>query len=460
MYNVNDTIVAVSSPAKETRVIVRVTGPEAFRACEEIFVPNTASDIHDRKKKIAAGNLKIDDELEVPAFLYRFPSPHSYTGDDVAEMHIFTNPSITDTILEKLLNLGLRPAEPGEFTARAYLNGKMDLAQAEAVNEIIVSSNELQLLAAENLLAGRLSQTTEEIRTSIMNCMSRLEAGLDFSGEDIEFISQKEAIEKLKEIKNRLEELLAGSIRYETLMDLPSVGITGAPNAGKSTLVNKLLGSERSIVSHKRKTTRDVLTGLLKLEHSDCVLFDCAGLISEPENILDELAQQRATEALRNSAVTIFCVDISKTDWTEDCEIRELIDSRNVLPVASKCDLILEKDLVPMLEKLNQFFGTKFFPISAKTGQGIKSLLKNVDSFFSSKKAISEMPLALVSRHKKAVTESITNVNEAIDELKSGNDEVCTMMLRAAYKEISQIKQQNIDDLILDQIFSRFCIGK
>ncbi len=336
----------------------------------------------------------------------------------------------------------------------------MDLAQAEAVNEIIVSSNQLQLSAAENLLSGRLSQTTEEIRTSIMDCMSRIEAGLDFSGEEIEFISQTQAIEILTTIKKRLEALLAGSIQYESVIDLPSVGIAGAPNAGKSTLINKLLGSERSIVSHERKTTRDVLTETLKLKHGNCVLFDCAGLISEPENILDELAQQSAIEALRNSTVVVFCVDISKGDWTEDLSIRQMINPKSVITIAAKCDLVEEKDLPPLLEKLNILFGTGFFPVSAKIGLNINPLLDNIDSSLYSRSNQTERPLALVSRHKKAVTDAISNLNEAINELNLGNDEVCTMLLRAAYREISQIQQQNIDDQILDQIFSRFCIGK
>ena len=460
MYNVNNTIVAVSSTAREKRVIVRATGPETFKIISEIFKDDFEPGLPTGERKVISGNLIIDDELEIPAYLYLFPAPNSYTGDDVAEIHVYTNPSVTDTILDKLLGFGLRIAEPGEFSARAYLNGKMDLAQAEAVNEIIVSSNQLQLSAAENLLAGRLSQTTEEIRSSIMDCMSRLEAGLDFSGEEIEFISQKEALEKLTNIKKQLESLLAGSIQYESLIDLPSVGIAGAPNAGKSTLINKLLGSERSIVSHVRKTTRDVLTGMLKLEHSNCVLFDCAGLILEPENILDELAQQSAIEALKNSAVVVFCVDISKDNWIEDLSIRELINPKLVIPIAAKCDLVKENDLPPLLENLNQLFGSDFLPVSAKTDYGINSLLEKIDSSLYSQISIIESPLALVSRHKKTVTDAISNLIEAINELNLGNDEVCTMLLRAAYREISQIQQQNLDDQILDLIFSRFCIGK
>jgi tRNA modification GTPase len=460
MYNVDNTIVAVSSPAREKRVIVRITGPETFNVCKRTFKSDSETNLPAGKRKVISGSIVIDKELVIPAFLYLFQAPNSYTGDDIAEIHVYTNSSVTGAFLDKLLGLGLRIAEPGEFSARAYLNGKMDLAQAEAVNEIIVSSNQLQLSAAENMLAGKLSQTMEEIRTSIMDCMSRLEAGLDFSGEEIEFISQKEAIEKLTNIKKQLESLLAGSIQYESVIDLPSVGIAGAPNAGKSTLINKLLGSERSIVSRERKTTRDILTGILKLEHSNCVLFDCAGLILEPESILDELAQQSAIDALKNSAVVVFCVDISKNDWTEDLSIRQLINSKLVIPIAAKCDLVPENYSAPLLKKLNHLFGSDFFPVSAKTGHGINSLLEQIDLSLYSQSSTTESSLALVSRHKKAVTDAISNLIEAINELNLGNDEVCTMLLQAAYREISQIQQQNIDDQILNQIFSRFCIGK
>ena len=457
MYNVRDTIYAVSSPTSDKRVIIRLTGPDTIAACHNLLDKKIA---FDTKRSIINFEVKIDSELELAALLYFFPSPNSYTGDDVAEIHIYTNQSVTRAIMDKLMRLGLRTAEPGEFTSRAYLNGRMDLAQAEAVNEIIVSSNKFQLSAAENLLSGKLSQTTEEIRTSIMDCMSKLEAGLDFSGEEIEFISQDEAIEKLIQIKDKLEELLAGSIRYETLIELPSIGIAGAPNAGKSTLTNKLLGSERSIVSHERKTTRDILTGMLQLEHYNCVLFDCAGLIVEPENILDELAQESAIEALRNSVIAIFCVDISKDDWTEDYEIRKLINTQNVISIATKFDMV-EQSIVPdLLDKLKNMFSCEFHPVSANNETGIKELLDKFDRLLCSNTSNEENPLALVSRHKKAVMDTIVNINDSIEELNLGNDEVCTMTLRAAYREISQIEQHNLDDQILNIIFSKFCIGK
>jgi tRNA modification GTPase len=378
-------------------------------------------------------------------------------------------------------------AGPGEFTARAYLNGKIDLSQAEAVNEIVVSSNKFQLAAAEKLLGGRLAETTAEVRERLMDCLSLIEAGLDFSGEDIEFITCDGAVERLVEIKEQLEQLLSGNISYESVIDLPAVGIAGAPNAGKSSLLNKLLGEARSIVSAQRKTTRDVLTGLLTLRHCNCVLFDCAGLMHQTHNILDELAQQAAVESLQNSSVVVFCVDASKKDWSEDITIRKLIEPKTLIPVATKCDLLCEEMLANRLAGLNKLFNrapalpvsawpsqdgrepVEFLPTSAETGIGLEQLRKTIDKKliepalgrgFEGQVAEQASGVALTARHRQAVTEAIENIEESVSELKAGNDEVAAMMLRAAYQGLSNIEHQHFDDEILERIFSRFCIGK
>ncbi|MHC4205911.1 MAG: GTPase, partial [Planctomycetota bacterium] len=246
--------------------------------------------------------------------------------------------------------------------------------------------------------------------------------------------------------------------------DLPAVGIAGAPNAGKSSLLNKLLGKERSIVSHRHKTTRDVLTGVCTLQHSRCVLFDCAGLLTEAEDILDELAQQAAIEALRNSNVVIFCVDISKNDWDRDSAILDLIEPRILVPVATKCDLLSEQILSENLAALNESFGSDFLPTSAQTSAGIELLRQIIDDKLTEKPDVPQTGgIALTARHRKAVTEAIDQISESIDELNAGNDEVVVIMLRAAYQAVSDIEQPGtaqIDEQILGQIFSRFCIGK
>jgi len=502
MYELNDTIVAVSSPTGGQRAIVRITGPNTIESCEQIFRPS----IPKESTALISGSVVIDPELSIDAELYLFLAPHSYTGDDVAEIHIHTNPSVTEALMSNLLGKGLRTAGPGEFTARAYLNSRIDLAQAEAVNEIITTSNRYQLAAAEKLLTGRLAQTTSKIRSELIDCLSLLEAGLDFSQEDIEFITHRDVVERLTKIKEHLEQLLAGGISYEVVIDLPAVGIAGAPNAGKSSLLNKLLGKDRSIVSDQQKTTRDVLTGLLTLRHCRCVLFDCAGLIQSPTNVLDELAQQAAIEALQNSSVVVFCVDISKPDWAEDIAIRELIDPKILIAVAAKSDLLSKDESAKRLSRLNDIFNTSFLATSAETGTGVELLKDIIDkrlielALGSAKQdtagdvALPEGMLCITARHRQHAREAIENISESISELKAGprrfaspapasspvpvfdrktqggggqieaaGDEVAAMMLRAACQAISNIESASggsIDERILDDIFSRFCIGK
>ncbi len=471
-YDLNDTIVAVSSPGGGARAIVRTTGDKTVEVCRRIF----SGFVPKKEGGVFCGDVAIDEELRVDAALYLFLAPHSYTGEDIAEIHIAANPAVAEALIGKLLRGGLRMAGPGEFTARAYLSGKIDLAQAEAVNEVVVSSNTFQLAAAEQLLSGRLSESVGQARSAIMDCLSLIEAGLDFSGEDIEFIGRQEAVERLEGIRKQLEDLLAGGINYESVMDLPAVGVAGAPNAGKSSLVNALLGSQRSIVSHERKTTRDVLTGVLTLRHCRCVLFDCAGLICEPEGILDELAQQAAIEALRNSSVVVFCVDASKGDWTEDCSVRKCVPTKAVIPVATKSDLLNNKAMAGRLTGLRGLFGADFLPASAITGAGIELLREAIDKEIgglglgSRTLPFSENVqslVALTARHRQAVTEAIENISGAIDGFRAESDEggaeVAAMMLRAAHQCICGIEQPggaDVDEQILERIFSRFCVGK
>ncbi|OHB79922.1 MAG: hypothetical protein A2Z25_07750 [Planctomycetes bacterium RBG_16_55_9] len=481
-YDVNDTIFAISSPSSDQRVILRVAGPEAIETCRAIWTPLLESSAAGQAPPyVLSGSIIVDAELNLDAKLYLFCAPRSYAGDDVVEIHIDTNSAVTEALIENLMERGPRMAEPGEFTARAFLNGKIDLAQAEAVNEIIVSTNEYQLAAAEKLLDGKLGETTETVCENLMECLSLIEAGLDFSGEDIEFITRDEAAERLTDIKDRLERLLSGSIQYETVVDLPAVGIAGAPNAGKSTLLNKLLGTERSIVSDQRKTTRDVLTGVCQLAHCKCVLFDCAGLVIGADNILDELAQQAAIEALRNSDIVIFCVDVSKADWSDDAAIRKLIErrvcpahqtsqaqmkrcARHTLHVATKCDLLGKPILPNRLAALNELFGTDFLPISAHTGTGIEIMREAIDRILTDQFKVPRISgVALTARHRQVVTEAVSHVRESINELNAGNDEIAALMLRSAYQAVSDIQQPvaaHIDEQILERIFNRFCIGK
>jgi len=461
MYDPEDTIVAVSSPSRGQKVLVRLSGDKVLSVLKQIFAPSITAG----KAGIVSGQAVIDSTLKLDAKVYLFLAPHSYTGADLAEIHLYTNPSVTDALMRAILASGekIRLAGPGEFTARSYFNGKVDLAQAEAVAEIVASSNELQLAAAEKLLAGKLAQTTAKICEAIIELLSLIELGLDFSGEDIELISVDQAVGKLAEISNQLDRLVAGSISYESMIDLPSVGIAGAPNAGKSCLLNRLLGKERSIVSAVRKTTRDVLTGFVNLPNCKCVLFDCAGLIAEPDGILDELAQQAAVANLANARIVVFCVDVAKESWEEDLAIRQLIEPQEMIAVANKSDLLGDDVLAKRIAKLGELFGTDFIAVSAKNSSGLEVLKERIDEKLigpAGKVREGGYEVALTARHRHVINEAIGNISEAVSELKNGNDEVTAMMMRAAYQELADIGQQNINEEVLETIFSRFCVGK
>jgi len=472
MHDLDDTIVAVSSVSSGPRIIIRISGPEAFDVCHRTISPlsetgnGAMSGAH-----VSGGRIAVDDELGVDAVLYSFFAPQSYTGEDIAEIHAYANEAVAKALLRKLLSMGLRSAEPGEFTARAFLNGKIDLSQAEAVNEIIIGSNATQLTAAQRLLDGRLSRTTDQVRLALIDLLTSLEAALDFSEENIELASRRQSIDAATAINQQLSQLLADSITCESILDLPSVGIAGAPNAGKSTLLNALLGYERSIVCEQPKTTRDVLSGTVCLPHCDCVLFDCAGLVLQPADLLDELAQQAAVGALEYSALTLFCADASKADWSEDAGVRLLIAADHpCVAVATKCDLLDQPDLLKCLARLKDRFGSEFFPVSAKTGLGLELLRRTIGQRLTARVPSGvtlshDVPtmISLTARHRQAVTDAIDYVTQAIDELTKSNPEIAAMLLRAAHECLSRIDRPGagqIDEQILNEIFSRFCIGK
>jgi tRNA modification GTPase len=477
LYDLSDTVVAVSSPAGGLRSILRITGPQALSVCERVFEPSLGSEIKNQQSTInnralLAGSVRINSDVAVEAWLYLFFAPRSYTGEDLAEIHVCASRIIVETLVQHLLAHGLRAAGPGEFTARAYLNGKLDLTQAEAVNEVINSSNRLQLEAAEKLLSGRLTKAADEIRSDLLDVLSLIEAGLDFSGEDIQFIGAQEAAQRLATIEKSLEELLAGSIRYETLLDLPAIGIAGAPNAGKSSLLNALLGWERSLVSSQPKTTRDVLSGVLATDRFQCVLFDCAGLIVETADALDDLTQHAAIEALQNCSAVLFCVDAAKADLCEDVAIRTLIRPKSIIHVATKTDLLSEADWPQKRRQLEGVFHAAFEPTSTRTGFGFQRLLDRCAAALMGDKSQTQTPspfshlkseistVALTARHRQAVTEAREQIAQAMAEVRRGAEEVAVLMIRAACRALSQIEQQSLDEQVLDRIFSRFCIGK
>lgn len=458
----SDTIAAFSSPppalARPGISILRISGPQTFPVLQKLLaLPSIPP-----KRRLFHAELKIE-ELPVSAVVYTFPSPHSYTGQDLAELHL----QAAAPMLERILALVLqhtRQARPGEFTLRAYLNGKIDLTQAEAVAQIVSCSNAAQLQAAQKLLAGRLCQTIGQIRNALLDWLSRLEAGLDFAEEDIEILPPDQAARILQTLRTQLEDLLAGAVQYERMIDLPSVGIAGAINAGKSMLLNALLTKPRSIVSSARAVTRDVLREILPLGDIDCVLFDCAGLSSRPPlDTLDALARQAAQSALQQADLILFCIDLSKADLTEDRSILALVRSKPFIALATQSDRLAPADIPLRLQQLKSEFGQEFLPISALNGDGLATLKQRIrQALIAKRKTTPEADTALMlnQRHRQILSETSAALADAAQQIEQGRDEIAAMLVRAAWEQLGGFERENLSEAILEQIFARFCIGK
>lgn len=464
MYAFDDTIVAVSSAGFAGRVILRLSGSRAQGVVSGVFAPA----LKVSEKRIVAGRVSIGEGVSVEAFAYVFAGGASYTGEDIVELHFVGNRAVSEYLLGQFLQDEVRLAEAGEFTARAFLNGKMDLSQAEAVNEILTSGNRCQIGAAEELLKGRLGCVVGEIRGELVEILSGIEAGLDFSEHDIEFAQREVIGVRLGELKVRIEGVLSGAVSFEVMGTLASVGVGGKVNAGKSSIVNAMLGQERSIVSDIEKTTRDILTSRLELGNNSCVLFDSAGLVSEAETIVDELCQRAAVEALSKSELVLFCVDSSRAagDLSEDVAMLGLIESKRMIGVASKCDLVEQEKIGEVTERLQEVFGFEFVATSSKSGFGIEALKERIDAELSAVGSdigvgqLKSGAVYLTARHKNSLAGAVEEIDQGIDELGRGNDEVAAMYVRAGLKGLSEIGSHDIDEEILSNIFSNFCVGK
>lgn len=459
MYDVSDTIAAISGGAAGgLRHIVRLSGPAAFAAASEVFKPP----LNAGNTGIITGTAVLED-LVFDASAYVFSGGRSYTGQDTAELHIDCPKCVGEEILAKLCGYdGVRLANAGEFTLRAYLEGKLDLAQAEAVAQIISAGNAFQIQAAQRLLAGRLTEKVHSLRMQILELLSLLEAGLDFSEEDISFVTQSQAAKRVLDITAGIDSLLSSNVKYERMIGLPSVTIAGCPNAGKSSLLNALLGQQRTIVSPLRATTRDVITEVLDFKTSACVISDCAGIIeNDAADEIDEISQRAAIEAVNASDIVIFCVDACGKHFESELGLFKMIKPE-IIAVATKSDRLSAAEMETRLSILRQKFGYSFTPLCTGNAAMVEDLRKTLEQKITAIKALcGEDVVAVNSRHYQSLSCALQAVRCGLEEILNGSDELAAMYLRQAYQTLSGVGgQQSVDECILDRIFSNFCIGK
>ena len=457
----DDTIAAIATPAGEGGIaVIRVSGPGALRAVESFFSSHektplsegAANTIHWGKFMDGAG-LPVDQVI-----VSIFRAPRSYTGQDIAEISCHGGLAVTKKILGLLLGSGVRHAEPGEFTRRAFLAGKLDLTQAEAVLDLIRAKSSRSLETAVRQLSGSLAREFKEMKDELLRLLAHMEAYLDFPEEDLEVDVKTGMQKQFDSVRSRIRGLLSGFDRNQLVREGVLVALVGKPNVGKSSLFNALLERDRALVSDLPHTTRDPLEEALEIRGFYVRLRDTAGLISTPEHPLDKMGMERTLETLRESHVVLFVMDGSTPFEEADRHVFSHIPpNKKVLALINKSDLLAKfkiKDLKALSEDVPRI------QLSAKTREGFGELENKISGFLETETVETGEQITKL-RHKKALEKA----NEALHRAEKSFQEKMSLEfvtpdLHEALESIKELTGEVYSDELLDVIFSEFCIGK
>ncbi|MCX5672222.1 MAG: 50S ribosome-binding GTPase [Planctomycetota bacterium] len=480
--NLADTIVAVSSPAGAgERAIVRLSGPRAVAIADGVFMARdsilspTGSLIQALTYTVHAGALSLPgSSMSVPAIVYLMRGPRSYTREDVVEFHVGAWPAVVPLVVAGLIEAGARPAEPGEFTFRAFVSGRVDLAQAEAVAAVVSASSEATLRAAGDLLAGHLSREVAGLVGRLRQVLALVEADLDFSDQDIEPAPPREIAERISTIRRDLAALGRRARRLETFGGEVRLVLAGRPNVGKSSLFNRLLEADRAIVAPVPGTTRDELRAALHAGGLVFTLSDVAGLSGAPSELpggtppgmepaADEVAGQaraKALEAIGRADLVILALDASAPYDAGAEELVALVASPMVAAI-TKCDLAPPDRARAWLAAGG--IGVEVIPTSAVTGEGIEALraalVRAVAGGAVDREAVGPV---VTARHRAALEQAAAALARAGRVARRGGTagELVAVELREALETLGTITGQAGDGDVLGEIFARFCVGK
>jgi tRNA modification GTPase len=458
MYSLDDTIAAISTPIGEGGIgIVRLTGPQSAPILDRLFAPAAGRPAAALAPRTLHYGRVVDPDTEqvVDEVLAAYmPAPGTYTRQDVVEINGHGGIVALRRILELCLRQGARPAERGEFTARAFLNGRLDLAQAEAVLDVVQAKTGVSLQAAVDQLAGRLSDRVRSVRARLLEALAFLEASLDFVEDEL---PEREIGPDLEAAREDLSRLLADADRGIIYRQGVRAAIVGRPNVGKSSLLNRLLRTSRAIVTDIPGTTRDTLEETLNLQGIPVVLVDTAGIAAGTRDPIERLGIERSRAALAQADLALLVVDASCPPESADREIAALVAGKPAILVLNKIDLVGQ-----VHEAAADVLEAPSVTVSALTGQGLEALEQAiVDTIFAGRVPAGQAPAVTSPRHKEALGRALDQVQAAHAAHCAGQlPDLVAIDLAAAVNALGEITGQTAGEGLVETIFERFCVGK
>ena len=447
----NDTIAAISTTTGIGAIsIIRLSGPESLEIASKVFTKDlTKVETH----TIHYGYIKNNDEKIDEVLVSVMKAPKTFTKEDIVEINCHGGIATTNKVLEILLNNGARLAEPGEFTKRAFLNGRIDLLEAEATMDLISSKSDKARKISLNTLTGETSNLIKDLRSDIVGIISNIEVNIDYPEyEDIEVLTNEKILPEIQKFKEKLEQIIKKSEDSKVIKEGIKVGIIGKPNVGKSSLLNSLLEEEKAIVTNVPGTTRDIVEGTIILDNVILNIIDTAG-IRESDDIVEKIGIEKSLTIINEADLVIFILNNNEKITREEKGLLEKLKDKKKIIVINKIDLE---------NKLDKSILDNYIEISAKENIGIEKIKDEIKRLFNlGELEASDLTYMSNARSISLLGKSLNNINDAISEINNNSPiDIVEFHLKDAWNNLGEIIGETYTDELLDELFSRFCLGK
>ena len=454
-----ESIVAIASGNTNAGVcIIRISGENAFEIAQKCLVEKNISKMEERKMYLC--NLNFSS-VQDKGLVVKFVAPFSFTGENIVELHLHGGQKLAQCAVDYLVSSGARIATAGEFTKRAFLNGKISLESAESIIELINSESQAELNASSNIMIGKLKEQILEVQNSLTNVIAEIEVALDYPEEDIDFKTEKDVLEALNNAEKSIQELIDSSKTGQIIKNGIQVAIIGKPNVGKSSLLNAMLNFEKAIVTNIEGTTRDVIEGTYEFRGVKFSLFDTAG-IRESNNEVERIGISKSKQILEMSDVILLLIDSSQELTKEDKDVIDLTKSyanKPLILIENKVDLLSSQKRINK-EMFADFKNFEIMQISAKANKNIETLKEKIFNLVINNGINPNSLYVTNARHLECLNNAIKYIKIAKNNVGNISLDCVSIDIKNAWNFLGEITGKYVTDEVVDAIFSKFCLGK